>query len=147
MAFRFRITTALTMLVAVLGWGLFIKAYMSRSAWRDQALAAAQCVAPGQAVRVAEPTAACVAPNQLLNYNLRQVNDVRINLQVGVQKLTEVLTTIQEKSRQLSGLDVQHQKLTADVALLNEQIQAKCIALAHLSGPTDKKQAPSQECP
>ena len=120
MAFRFRITIALTMLVAALGWGLFIKAYMSSLAGREQALG------------VTELAPAC---NQLVNFNLRQVNDVRLNLHVGVHKLTDLMTSIQEKSRELSGIEA--------------QIEAKRFALAQPPAPTAEVQplTPTRACP
>ena len=121
MAFRFRITIALTMLVAALGWGLFIKAYMSRSAWREQAL------------RGTESSPISGAANALLNFNLGQVNDVRLNLHVGVQKLTDVMTSIQEKSRELSGLEA--------------QIEARRVALSQLAGPPAEVQPLTPACP
>ena len=129
MAFRFRITIALTILVAALGWGLFIKTYMSS--------------------RGTELIAACVAPHQLLNFNLGQVNDIRLNLQVGAQKLTDLMTSIQEKSRELSALEARHQNLVADVALLNEQIEARRVASGQLPAPTAEVQplTPSRACP
>jgi hypothetical protein len=147
MPFRFRLAIGLTALVAALGWGAFAKTYFSRATWREQALAAAHCVA--SAHRAGELAQACVAPNQLLNYNLGQVNDIRINLAVGVQKLADVMIAVQEKTRELSGLEAKQQKLTADVGLLNEQIQARCTVLGQPSGSTDKSQAqtPSNGCP
>jgi hypothetical protein len=108
------------MLVAALGWGLFIKTYMSGPPWR------------GQALEVTELAPAC---NQLLNFNLRQVNDVRLNLHVGVHKLTDLTTSIQEKSRELSGLEA--------------QIEAKRMALAQPAAATAEVPplTPSRACP